>query len=201
MGRDKAFLELGGLPLIAHAIHKLTPLCDSYAICGNNPQLAAWGRLIPDAVAGAGPLAGLVSAITDTAAAEGTIFAIVVPVDLPLLPTEVMARLAMRAIKSGKWATLIEADGHIQPLCAIYRGEMAVPLRQLLESGERKVLPAVDKVCPGALMECVSLAELFGVGEDWGEGLPDGSGNWFLNVNTPADWEQAEKLLPSQQMP
>jgi molybdopterin-guanine dinucleotide biosynthesis protein A len=200
MGRDKALLELDGLPLVTHAIHKLEPLCDSVWICGNNPQLAAWGRLIPDAAVGAGPLAALVSATTDAAEA-GAFFAIVLPVDVPLLPTDVMERLAMRAIGSGIWATLIEAGGHVQPLCAVYRGEIAVPLRELLESGERKVQHAVDQACDGSRMDCISLAELYGVAEDGGEGLPDGSDNWFLNVNTPAEWERAEELLRLRRMP
>jgi molybdopterin-guanine dinucleotide biosynthesis protein A len=195
MGHDKALLEFDGLPLVAHAVRKLERVCQTIAICGNDPALAAWGRLIPDAISGAGPMSALVAATADAQQSGEPALGVVVPVDVPLLPGELLARLAARALESGKWASLIEADGHMQPLCAVYRAVMAEPLRLLLESGEHKVMRAVETVCGASRMECVKLADLYG-----GK-LPLGSEHWFLNVNTPADLEKAAEIWHSSRMP
>jgi molybdenum cofactor guanylyltransferase len=194
MGRDKALLEFDGLPLVAHAVRKLETFCQPVAICGNGPALASFGRLIPDGFAGAGPMAALVSATADAASNSREALAVFLPVDVPLLPAEVLARLAARAQSSGKWATLLEADGHAQPLCAIYRAKMAEPLQSQLAAGELKVMRAVESICGPSLLDRVPLADIY-------DGTsPPGSDHWFLNVNSPADLEKATQLWQSRRV-
>jgi molybdenum cofactor guanylyltransferase len=188
MGRDKALLEIDGLPLVAHAVGKLNTFCESVAICGNDPALAAWGRLIPDSVSGAGPMAALVAATADAASTGREALTVFLPVDVPLLPAAVLARLASRAQSSGKWATLLEADGHVQPLCAVYRAEMAAPLQSQLANGELIVMRAVETICGTSQLDRVPVAELYDGTE------PPGCEDWFLNVNAPADLEKATQL-------
>jgi molybdopterin-guanine dinucleotide biosynthesis protein A len=194
MGRDKALLEIDGLPLVAHAIRKLETFCASVAVCGNDPALVSWGRLIPDSVTGAGPMAALVAATADAASVSMEALAVFLPVDVPLLPADVLARLANHAQSSGKWATLLDADGHVQPLCAVYRAAMAKPLQSQLASGEHKVMRAIETICGSSHFDRVALADLY-------DGTaPPGSDGWFLNVNTPADLEKATQLWQSRRV-
>jgi molybdopterin-guanine dinucleotide biosynthesis protein A len=76
----------------------------------------------------------------------------------------------------------IQPDGRPQPLCALYRCEPCrLEVEQLISSGEHT---------PRALLANVNTrwvrsAELID--------LP-GAQNFFFNVNTPADYEQAQQI-------
>ena len=48
MGRDKALLELGGKPLVLHAVKKLRRVCMDVRVLGSNPALEAYAPLVPD---------------------------------------------------------------------------------------------------------------------------------------------------------
>ena len=66
-GEDKAFIELGGKPLIAHAIAKALPQVDRLVINANEAQERFDGFVLPvveDVLPDhAGPLAGILSAM------------------------------------------------------------------------------------------------------------------------------------------
>jgi molybdopterin-guanine dinucleotide biosynthesis protein A len=98
-GVAKATLQLGNATLLARVQARLvpqTPRC----ILSVGPQhlVAAWAHesglpLVVDAVADAGPLAGVAAAVA-WAAAQGAAGVVTVPVDVPFVPTDLIARLA-----------------------------------------------------------------------------------------------------------
>jgi Molybdopterin-guanine dinucleotide biosynthesis protein A len=60
MGRDKAFLDLGGRPLIAHVLERMGEVCAETLIVANDiPRYAGLGvRVVPDVFPGVGVLGG-----------------------------------------------------------------------------------------------------------------------------------------------
>jgi molybdopterin-guanine dinucleotide biosynthesis protein A len=75
-----------------------------------------------------------------------------------------------------------------QPLCAIYGHRCAVPIRERLDRGERQA---------AVLPEGVRVAEV-GPGE---LAAYDPAGLLFVNVNTPHDYAQAQRVLNGAEMP
>ena len=70
MGSDKALVEFGGRPLIAHAVGILRTAGLSVSIAGARAEIRAslesYAPVIPDAEAGRGPLGGICAALKST---------------------------------------------------------------------------------------------------------------------------------------
>ncbi len=96
-GVDKAFLALGGAPLIDRLIGRLAPQVRNIAISANGDpgRFAAYGLLVlPDgALAGKGPLAGVAAGLA-WAASIGAATLLTVPVDTPFTPADLLHRLS-----------------------------------------------------------------------------------------------------------
>src|SRR5215510_2774451 len=57
MGRDKAWLELGGRPMIAHVLDALRPVVTDIAVIANRDEYGALGvQIVPDTNRGIGPI-------------------------------------------------------------------------------------------------------------------------------------------------
>ena len=72
MGSDKALVEFGGRPLIAHAVGILKAAGLPVSIAGARPEnrasLESYAPVISDAEPGLGPLGGICAALQSTAA-------------------------------------------------------------------------------------------------------------------------------------
>ncbi|MDQ1407422.1 MAG: molybdenum cofactor guanylyltransferase, partial [Acidobacteriaceae bacterium] len=68
-----------------------------------------------------------------------------------------------------------------EPLCACYRTSAAAPLKNVFDRGVRKVTQALKEVRTEVLDE--SAWKRF-----------DSAGRLFWNMNTPADFEEAQRL-------
>ena len=91
-GRDKALIPLGGKPLLAHVLTRLTPQVHTVALSSNAPaERYAEFKLpvVADRLPGLGPLAG-VHAVASTWPNE---IILSVAVDLPFLPLDTLAHL------------------------------------------------------------------------------------------------------------
>jgi molybdopterin-guanine dinucleotide biosynthesis protein A len=92
---DKAFILLNGSPLIARLLARLSPQATNIAISANgDPTRFAPLNLpvLPDQIAGKGPLAGVLAGLT-WAADIGATSLLTVPVDTPFIPEDLLARL------------------------------------------------------------------------------------------------------------
>jgi len=106
---------------------------------------------------------------------------------LPLVTAELFARLRQFAQQSqGETFDAIvpiQPDDRPQPLCAIYRREScSAAARQLIAEAEHKPRALLAKI----RTRWVNFGEL--------SDLP-GAEHFFLNVNTPNDYERAKEIL------
>ena len=83
MGRDKAWIEFRGRPLVQHVLEALRPICAELLLVGPETEkyLALGTRLIPDVRPGSGSLGGIYSGLLEVK----TEHAIVVACDMPFL--------------------------------------------------------------------------------------------------------------------
>jgi len=178
MGRDKALVPLGGKPLIAHVAEIVAELGDDLFVTTNNPEVFSFldCRMVPDPVPGLGALAGLRTALS--AAQRDRI--LVVACDMPFLQPALLNDLITRSERSQVVVPCWQ--GAFQPLVAVYQRSCLEAVRHALSMGEMSVVSFFDDVQIDRLeQEEISIFD------------PDGRS--FININTPDDLAQAERLL------
>ncbi len=178
MGTDKAALLLGGKPLLAHAIDRLMPQVDALAINANTDLGHQDHPIIPDGRPDfAGPLAGILAALTWVASLTPNVDAIVtVPVDAPFFPHDLVQRLQT----SGKpTTTTAMCSGQIHPVFALWPLDIAPVLRSWLEDENNRSVQHFLLSIPHEIIE-----------------FPSRDGfDPFMNINTPEDLAFAETRL------
>jgi molybdopterin-guanine dinucleotide biosynthesis protein A len=175
MGRDKAFVELGGQRLIDRVAARLAPQCAALAVSAADPAAFAGLGLpvLADPVPGyAGPLAGVLAAL-DWAAARGDGVVATAPVDTPFLSPDLVARLAAAAT-AGRPAVAADAAGGWHPALAVWPVGLRAALAAALAAGQRRAADFAR--AQGAV------AVTFAAGS-------------LANLNTPADLAAAEARL------
>lgn len=117
MGRDKAWLEVDGQPLLARQIQLARELgATEVFISGRvDTDYAAFGcRVLQDRFTGAGPLAGIARAL-DAATSP---LLLVLAVDLPDMNVECLCRLGAGCTENV--GAVSRVSGKIEPLAAFY---------------------------------------------------------------------------------
>ena len=84
MGKDKAFLQIFGRTLLAHALELAKAATGSAWIVGSREKFAAFGQVAEDIYPGHGPLAGIHKALTSTQ----TDLNLILAVDMPFRITD-----------------------------------------------------------------------------------------------------------------
>jgi len=171
-GQDKAWVTLAGMPLLAHAVTRLSPQVDRLAINSNNhaEQFAAFGLpVLPDEIPGfAGPLAGIHSGLQH----YPNDWLIAVAVDLPGIPDDLVTSLRAGI---GEKLCAYASDGRRHALAILFRPGAAGAVRAYLDSGGRRV---------GEFLAAQGSAVAFNRPQDR---------NLFVNLNTPEELRQAER--------
>jgi len=185
-GADKASLIVGDARIIDRQLAALRTVADDIRIvAGDASRYAGLAvRVIPDAVADAGPLGGLYTALLD--AAEDRV--IVLACDLPFVTAALLERLAAE-IRTGEPVDAIvprSARG-LEPLCAIYRKGCASVVRTRIDRGDLQIV---------GLFGELRIREL---GPDMLAPYDDGS--LFENVNTPHDYARATGRVELNEKP
>lgn len=161
-GRDKAWLERDGVPLVVALAGAMAPAVDAILASANRDsgRFGMHGlRMVPDRVAGIGPLGGLDA----LAAACTTPWLLTLPVDVISVDDGLLSRLR-DAGDAGAWA---EDDDGPQPLVALWRVDaLRAALAPALASRDH----AVHALQSRLRMACVRFA-----------------GTRFGNLNTPGD--------------
>ena len=179
MGRDKALLELGGVPLIVRTVRLLEPLVSSTAVVAPAEKYAWPGlRIVDDRWPGAGPLGGIVTAL-------GTSFTdwnLILACDLPFLTAEWIDWLISRALNSSAQAIVPESKRGIEPLAAIYHRDCGPVFSAAFQQGARSVREALRHVPFDRV-----------TGDEW---LAVNSSDLLLqNVNTLKDFGEARRQV------
>ena len=170
MGGGKAEALLDGRTLLDRALGALAPVCERRAVVAKAdtplPDLPEGVERWDEPEGDHHPRHGLVAAVRRT---KGVL--IVLAIDLPLVPPELLEELAA-AVEAGAGAAVARADGRVQPLCAAY----APAALDVLEAGapDEPLTRTVERFDPV---------------------LVDVAGDVLLNVNTPDDLARAAALL------
>jgi molybdopterin-guanine dinucleotide biosynthesis protein A len=195
MGRDKAFLEFAGQPLVAHALAIFEQAGIPAKIAGATPparaSLQEFAPVIEDASPGLGPLSGVCAALAATSARH----AVFLPVDLPLLPPSLLAFLLRYARITGSAFTVPSASGFTQTFPAVLDRALLPALQSELNSGRFGCFSAFQAAA-AALGQSVSAVSVELVAQSGQVSDPRGLPpvRWFLNLNTPDDLARAEAL-------
>lgn len=125
LGRDKAAVEVGGVPLLDRVLRAVGPVSARVVVAGPHRRLTpgtpapgtgagpVWCREDPP---GGGPVAGVAAALRQVRAERVYVLA----VDLPFLTADALRALAA----AGPSAIAVDADGHDQGLLGIWATEL-----------------------------------------------------------------------------
>jgi molybdopterin-guanine dinucleotide biosynthesis protein A len=198
MGTDKALLELGGRTLVEIAVEKLRGFCAEVSIAGNRDDLSRFAPVVREERVDCGPAAGIEAGLK-AARQEWAMF---VPVDVPLVPGELLRLWAKRVIATNEDAEAVEAMGPLvgdrlkvlgrsQPAFCILRHEVLATVSSALDRGELRLEAIFDATrwdLGVAAMVEMDAAEIDLERRPTSAELE----RWFTNVNTPNDLEVAE---------
>jgi molybdenum cofactor guanylyltransferase len=189
MGRDKALLEMDGVPLIQRALRTLREITGAPRILGNRPDLAGFAPVVSDIYPHSGPLGGIHAGLA-ASACEWSVF---LPVDVPLLPVGFLRHLVDRVSLTRALATIPIVAGRHQPLVAVYHRSLLPTIVGRLEGGDFGTLRAIVEAARASgqangidefrVEVLVASGQLESIETD----LP--SYRWFQNVNTPSELE------------
>lgn len=183
MGRDKAWVEIEGRPMIERVIAAAQPVVERLAIVINagNPHAARYEEsarrrgvaVIRDLHEYRGPLGGIHTALARCGVGES---ALILACDLPFITTEFLSFLSgVHQTDGAHWVTVpADHSNRDQPLAAIYDQSCRAAVEQMLAGDELKL----DLLFGRAPTRRVAFAEF--------AHLPDAE-RFFTNVNTPEE--------------
>jgi len=138
-GVDKGLQPLGGKPMVAWVIERLSPQVDQLIINANQ-NADAYGRfgysVVADRVPGfAGPLAGLHAGL----AVAAHPLVVTAPCDSPFLPQDLVERLRAELLAADAELAVARTFEQAHPVFSLVRREVLGHLTAFLEGGGRKI--------------------------------------------------------------
>ena len=172
-GVDKGLSLLDGEPLVEHIIRRLAPQVGRLIINANQNHdiYAGFGYpVVGDRIEGhAGPLAGLEAGL----AACTTPYLLTVPCDSPLLPADLVSRLAA-CLTAHKASIAVARTGEqLHPVFSLIRSDELPELQAFINAGGRRMEAWLRRLC-------------------WAPCHFDDCPEAFANINTP------DELRPHQ---
>jgi FdhD protein len=150
LGFPKEMLRVDGRPLALAMVQKLQRHFPTVGVVTNRPaylQHLLDAPLHRDVYPGRGPLAGIHTGL----GAAGSEAAFFLGCDMPLVPDELIARLAAAARQADP-ALVARTPGGREPLCGVYRRKLLPALEARLEAGR--------DLGAGAFLEAVGAREM-----------------------------------------
>jgi molybdopterin-guanine dinucleotide biosynthesis protein A len=198
MGQDKALMLLGGRTLLQRVIDVLAPICTDLILVANEPErYAAFAlKTAPDVYPGAGSLGGLYSGLA--AARSETVIA--VACDMPYLNASLLEFMVEQAIEADavvpdlSAATLSPGERpkakqlDLHPLHAVYGRACLAPIEAQLRAGDLRMMGFFQQVN----VRFIKRAEVLRF---------DPQLRSMVNLNTPEEWAEAERIVADQQPP
>jgi molybdopterin-guanine dinucleotide biosynthesis protein A len=172
MGRDKAFLDLGGRPLIAHVIERMAQVCAEVLVVAGDVQPYAGldARLVEDRFRGVGVLGGLHAGL----AAAAHELALAVGCDMPFLEPDLLRAFAGWA--EGADVVVLRQGEQVEPLHGAYRRACLPAIEVAIRANRRRII----SFFPHVRVRYVTLEDVIPFDPDLRS---------FRNVNTPEEWE------------
>ncbi len=200
MGTDKAFLEMpGGGTIIETILSKLARLSEEIILVTKRTQRyePLGVKLVADIYPGKGSLGGIYTGLRAMSHSHG----LVVACDMPFLKLPLLRYMLVMApeydvvvpravpwggLKGFKEGEETAKEHLLQPLHAVYSKVCLEPMRDLLESGDLRIISFYPRV----RVRYVEEGEI---------DIFDPEHLSFFNINTPADLRRAEGLLQNEE--
>ena len=177
-GQPKGLFSVGGRRLLDRVIYAVALAIGAPPLLvANDPDAPQWRPdlvCVPDRVAGAGSLGGLLTAV---AAGAGPVLC--VAWDMPFLPVPLLRALIDAAPGFDVFLPESGSPRGLEPLCGVYGPACLAPIEAAIARGDLRAIAFHDDVRSGTL----SLARTRAFGDPT---------ELFFNVNSPEDLEQAE---------
>ena len=179
-GVDKALLPLAGQPLLAHVLARLLPQTTWIVLSANGDPSRFQDFALPvtaDAAPDQGPLAGIAAGAQACKDRWPKVTHILtIPVDTPLLPLDLAARLAAQATTHPGQAAVAQAGARMHWTVALWPVEGAAALEKSVRSGGmRRVQDGLETLG----WQAVSFPDITA----------------FTNINDMADYESLTRAL------
>lgn len=180
-GHDKGLIKLHRRPLIDYTLAALQGQVDSILINANR-NLKRYARsgypVIPDHRGGFhGPLAGMASALAEI----HTRYLVTVPCDCPALPRDLVPRLLQARAQNAAELAVAHDGERLQPVFALLDRTLLPSLERFLDAGGHKI----DQWYAQHRMAIADFSD-----------QPEA----FVNVNTPEELEQMERIMSGSRM-
>jgi molybdopterin-guanine dinucleotide biosynthesis protein A len=178
MGQDKAFLEVGGRPVIKRVLEVASPLTDDLFISTNSPErYAKFGlRLVADIYPDKAALGGIYSVIQ--AARYGSV--LVLACDMPFLNAALLKYLIELAPLADVIAPVLEPP-QPETLHAVYSKNCLPAIEARLLANKLRIIGFFDDVS----VRYVDRAEIAKFDPQFYS---------FINMNTPSEWQAVREL-------
>ncbi|HWP30277.1 MAG TPA: molybdenum cofactor guanylyltransferase [Fimbriimonadales bacterium] len=170
MGCDKGEIKIRDKTIAERIVQELRGLGIPITVLGNRPIEGC--RFLKDEEAYAGPARALSKFVPEKD------YVFVVSCDIPNFDAKLVPFLYERSM--GGDVAIPRVDGELQPLCALYKREAFGILKDLVESGEKRVMGWIKRL----RVKVVEEDELFENFDPWA----------IRNINTP---EELEHFLSS----
>jgi molybdopterin-guanine dinucleotide biosynthesis protein A len=179
MGRDKASLEITGRPLWRRQIETLRALFPEQLMISGPPR-EAWSEfeIVADVIAGAGPLAGIATALRKCSSRH----LVVLAVDLPAMSADFLRSLLARC--SDDQGVVPLSSRGFEPLAAVYPVRCVALAATNLMSRDF----SMESFVRGALRKKLVHEHAISPPEE----------HLFANLNTPTDYENARRRQTNQ---
>ncbi len=185
MGQDKALMPFLGRPLIVHSVDRMKDLADELLITTNHPESYSFLQMPPfaiplfaDILPGLGALGGLYTAL----AVSREPLVAVIACDMPFVSPVLLRAQRDLLLQEDADVVIPRSPDGLEPLHAIYRRAACLPaVDAALRAGERKMVAWY----PAVRLRVMSPEEV---------SIYDPGFQSFVNVNTPAEFRQAEEL-------
>jgi len=194
MGADKALALFGGIPLIQIALETLSEAHLSGCIAGSRSLLGEFAQEIPDTFPESGPMGGIHAALA-TSPSEWNLF---LPVDLPLMPSSLLASLLQRAQLTNAPVTVARVNGRMEPFPVVLSSAVFPRIALRLAEGETACHRAWQTIPVelGAWLDAVDVESLLQCGQcapgRGRVGLPPAF--WFRSANTPEELARLNRI-------
>ena len=143
MGKEKAFLEIGGRFLIEYVYNQLLAYFEVILISANNKEKYSFlgAEVIPDKIPGTGPLMGIASALE----ASKSEINFIIACDIPDIDISYVKKM-IHECKDYDGVVPIKRKSKYEPLYAVYKKSMLKAMNEVLSSGNNKI-SEVFKLC------------------------------------------------------
>jgi molybdopterin-guanine dinucleotide biosynthesis protein A len=178
MGKNKAFLDLAGTPMIQRAIDRLRPQVGQLILNVHEDTDALGNYGLPVVTDSAhdhqGPLAGILACLR-WAEAGGVPCLVTVAVDTPFFPKDLVQRL--ETVAQDKTMAAASTGGRLHPVIGHWKSELS-------QTREREIGNGLRSVNQWVALHASGIAE-------W----PSEPYDPFFNINKPEDMTKAQHIL------